>query len=218
MKKRKHVNAIFVYNENVSQFLTDALAFIIAISTAPGNAWVTITAAAITTARNHITAAQTAETNTATRAMGLAGARDLAVQAVVTDVQNFVAQVQIAANNAPDVATAITIVTECGLVTRKPSNKTKGGLSVINDTTVSGTFIVTFKAAAGRAKASYEIQESIDNITWVTVKVSPDSHYLFAHGKPLGTKLYIRGRLSLSEKKGGAQAWITPPTPFIFTT
>jgi len=218
MKKRKKVNAIFVVNENVSQFLTDALAFLIALSTAPGNTVVTIAAAAITTARNHITAAQTAETNVASRTIGTADARDVAVNQVLTDVDNFVAIVQTAANNALDVPTATSIVTECGLVTRKPASKTKGGLSVINDTTVSGTFIIIFKAAANRAKACYEIQESTDNVTWITVKVSPDSHYLFAHGKPVGTKLYIRGRLSLSEKNGGAQVWIVPPTPFVFTT
>ena len=216
MKKRKHVNAIFVYNENVSQFLTDALAFIIALSTAPGNTVVTIAATAITAARNHITAAQTAETNVASRTIGTANTRDVAVNQVITDVQNFVAIVQTAANNAPDVATATSIVTECGLVTRKPSNKTKAGFNVKNDAATAGLVDFIYKAAAQGLKACYETQESLDNINWVTVKTSPDSSYTFAHGKASGTKVYFRGRIILSEKKGGAQAWITPPTAFIF--
>lgn len=167
MKKRKHVNAIFVFNENVSQFLTDALAFLIALSTAPGNTVVTIAAAAITAARNHITAAQTAETNVASRTIGTAGTRDVAVNQGITDVQNFVAIVQTAANNAPDVATATSIVTECGLVTRKPSNKTKAGFAAKNDPTTGGLFDFIYKAAAKGLKACYETQESLDNITWL---------------------------------------------------
>lgn len=217
MKKRKKVSAIFVYNENVSQFLTDALAFIIALSTAPGNTVVTIAAAAITAARNHITTAQTAETNVASRTIGTAGTRDVAVNQVVTDVQNFVAIVQTAANNAPDVVTATTIVTECGLVTRKPTVKSKPSFAAKNDGTVSGQFDFTYKAAGKGVHACFETQESLDNITWVTIKTSPDSRYTFVHGKPVGTKVWLRGRMILSEKKGGAQAWMVPAKPFLST-
>jgi hypothetical protein len=217
MKKRKHVSAIFVYNENVSQFLTDALAFIIALSTAPGNTVVTIAATAITAARNHITTAQNAETNVASHTIGTADARDVAVNQVVTDVQNFVAIVQTAANNATDVATATTIVTECGLVTRKPASKSKPSFAAKNDSKVSGLFDFIYKAAGKGVHACFETQESIDNINWVTIKTSPDSRYSFAHGKPVGTKVWLRGRMILSEKKGGAQAWMTPSTPFLYT-
>src|ERR1017187_9889863 len=100
MKKKKHVNAIFYYSDNVSQLLTNALAFYIAISTPPGNGAVTIPAASITAAQNRVAAARTAEGNVNTRTIGAADARDIAVNLVITDIQNFVAIVQTASNNA----------------------------------------------------------------------------------------------------------------------
>jgi len=74
-----------------------------------------------------------------------------------------------------------------------------------------------FKAAARGARACYELQESTDGINFVTVKVSPDSHYKYAHGKAEGTKIWFRGRLSLSEKMGGAQTWLHQVDEHIFT-
>ena len=216
MKKKKHVNAIFYYNDNVSQLLTDALAFYIAISTPPGNGVVTIPPAVITAAQNRVAAARIAEGNVNTRTIGAAGARDVAVQAVITDIQNFVGIVQTAANNAADATIATTIVTECGLHTKKQSSKTKPGFAVKNDATSAGFVDFIFKGPGKGTRACYEIQESPDNITWVTVKVSLDTLSKYAHGKSGGTKLYFRGRMILSEKKGGAQAWQIPPTAFIF--
>lgn len=216
MKKKKHVNAIFYYSDNVSQLLTDALAFYTAISTPPGNGAVTIPSATITAAQGRVATARAAEGNVNTRTIGAAGARDIAVQAVITDIQNFVAIVQTAANNAPNETAATTIVTECGLHTKKQPSKTKPGFAVKNDATTAGLVDFIYKAAAKGLKACYETQESTDNVNWVTVKTSPDARYTYTHGKPSGTKLYFRGRMILSELKGGAQAWQVPSTAFIF--
>lgn len=62
---------------------------------------------------------------------------------------------------------------------------------------------------------AYEIQESADNVTFVTYKVTPDCRSTYAHGKPAGTKLYFRGHICLSDKKGGAQAYFT--TVIVYT-
>ena len=138
------------------------------------------------------------------------------MQAVITDIQNFVGIVQTAANNATNATIATTIVTECGLHTKKQPSKTKAGFAVKNDATTAGEVDFIYKAAAKGLKACYETQESTDNINWVTVKTSPDARYTYAHGKPSGTKLYFRGRMILSELKGGAQAWITPSVVYLF--
>jgi hypothetical protein len=216
MKKRKHVSAIFIYDDNVSIFLNDALAFYNAISTAPGNSHVTISAADIAAAKGRVATAQASEVIVGTHAKGTADQRDIDVQAVITDVQNFVALVQIAANNAPNEATAIEIVHECGLFTRKPAIKTKNEFDVRNDVDTPGSIYIIFKAAPKNISACYETQESTDGINWVTAKTSPDSHYHYTHNKPAGTKLYYRGRVILSEKNGGAQKWLMPSETFIF--
>lgn len=216
MSKRKHVNAIFTFSKNVSQFLTDAQTFYTAISTAPGSGFVTVTAASITAAQGRITSARAAESAVGTGAMGLAAARDLAVGLVEADVRNFVLVVQTAANNALDVATATTIVTECGLSTRRVGTKTKNDFEVLNDASSAGVLDVVFKAVGNGKNACYETQMSTDNVNWATVKISPDSRITFPHGSASGSKLYFRGRVILSEKKGGAQMWITPPSAYIF--
>ena len=217
MSKRKHVNAVFATSENVSQYLTDALTFYTAISTTPGGTFLTITPAAITAAQGRVAAARTAESAVGTGTMGLAAARDLAVGAVETDVKNFTALVQIAANNAVDVATAKTIITECGLVTKRNGAKTKDGFSVTINSVTAGLLDLVYKAPVKNVKASYETQQSMDNVNWLTVNISPDSRNAYAHGMPSGTKLYFRGRVILSVKKGGAQVWLTPSASFIYT-
>ena len=217
MTKRKHVNAIFTFNKNVSQELTDALTFYTAISTAPGNTWVTITPATISAAQGRVASARAAETAVGTGTMGLAAARDLAVGLVEADIRNFVMIVQTAANNALDVATATAIVTECGLVTKKAKSKTKAAFDVVLNGTTAGLFDVVFKAAHSGDRACYETHMSTDNVTWTSIKISPDSKISYVHGLAPITKLYFRGRVILSEKKGGAQTWLTPHGVYIVT-
>ena len=217
MTKRKHVNALFTFNKNVSQELTDALAFYLAISTAPGNAWVTIAPALISAAQGRVASARAAETAVATGAIGLASARDLAVGLVEADVRNFVMTVQAAANNALDVATAKTIVTECGLTTKKISSKTKAAFDVVLNGTTAGLLDIIFKAANSANRSCYETHMSTDNVTWTSIKVTPDSKTSYMHGMAPVTKLYFRGRVILGEKKGGAQAWLIPHSVYIVT-
>lgn len=217
MTKKKHVSAFFTFNSNVSQFLTDAQAFYTAISTAPGSSYVTVTPASITAAQAHITTARTAETAVSTGSIGLASARNLAVAVVETDVRNFMLIVQGAANNAPDLATATTIITECGLTTRRVTSKVKLPFDVLNDDTTAGLLDIIYKAVPHSMSVCYETQISTDNLSWTTVKVTPDSRITYMHGVASGTKLYFRGRVILGEKKGGAQAWVTPPAPYLIT-
>ena len=119
MKKPQHTSASFIFDPNVSKMLKDALAFYIAISTAPGNTHVTIAAALIAAAQGRVATAQNAEIAAATKAVGTAGVRDSAVEAVMVDVRNFEAVVQTAINNAADKTTAKTIAQECLLHTKR---------------------------------------------------------------------------------------------------
>lgn len=215
MKRKKHLIAIFIFVENVSQLLTNALTFMKALITAPGNTFVSIPSTTITTMQNHITAAQTAETAVATGLHGTAEARDVAVGLVLTDVRNLVAIVQTAANNAADEVAAKNIITNCGLTVKKDAIKTKSDFTAENDTTSAGTLIFTFKAAGKGISAAYEIQESTDGSNYVTIKVTPDSRIRYKHGKVAGAKMNYRGRVCFSEKKGGAQKWITLSPIFV---
>ena len=208
MKKPQHTSASFIFDNNESKMLSDSSAFYTAISTPPGNTHVTIAANLITAAQGRVTTAQNAVTAAKTKAVGTAGVKDIAIKAVIVDVRNFEAIVKTAINNAPDELTAITIAQECLLHVKKPSIANKNDFSVENDTTTSGVVNIIFKAVKQGVNACYELQESTDGINFVTVKVSPDSHYKYAHGKAEGTKLWFRGRISLSEKKGGAQTWL----------
>jgi len=216
MKKAAHVNAIFSYDDNVDIFLDDALAFYTALFNSPGNTHVTIPIATQSSVQGRLTTATGSQSAVKTRTKGLAATRNVDVQAVITDVQNFVAQVQTAVNNAPNALTAIKIVLDCGLFTRKITSKTKPPYNVEADKTTAGEFDIIFKAAARGVHACYETQESTDGINFVTVKTSPDSRYVYIHGKPSGTKLWFRGRVILSDKKGGAQAWLSTHAGYIF--
>jgi hypothetical protein len=217
MKKPQHLSATFIFDDNVSKMLKDALAFYIAISTAPGNTHVTIAQALITAAQGRVATAQNAEIAAATKAVGTAGARDIAVAAVMVDVRTFEAVVQTAITNAPDRLTAITIAQECLLHPKSPIIINKNDFKAENDTTTSGVVDIMFKAAAKGLHACYELQESIDGINFTPAIVLPDSHYKFTHGKPAGTKLWFRGRISLSVKRGGPQTWLYPVDMFLFT-
>lgn len=215
MKKRKHVAAIFVFNENVSQMLTDAGAFYKAISTPPGNTHVVIPTTQMATAQKNILLASAAEGATKTRTKGTADARDTVVANVVTDIRGFVLIVQAAANAAPDEVTATQIVTECGLITKAKAVHVKKDFEVKNDDTEAGMLDFAFKAAGKGIKASYEIQESTDGINFTSIKSSPTSRFKLAHGKAPGTRMIYRGRIVLSEKKGKEQAWITAPAIYV---
>jgi len=216
MKKPQHTSASFIFDNNVSKMLSDISAFYIAISTPPGNSHVTIATALISAAQGRVTTAQNAETAAATKAVGTAGVRDIAVEAVMVDVRNFEAIVQTAINNAPNQTTATTIAQECLLHPKKLPVINKNDFKVANDADTSGVVTIVFKAAAKGLHACYEIQESLDGINYTPAKVSPDSHYKFAHGKAAGVKLWFRGRISLSEKRGGAQTWLTPVDVYIY--
>ena len=226
-KKPARVEAIFIFSDNVPQLLSDAVTFFTAVAPAgaisagspagAGAAYVTFTAAAITTVLNHVAACRLAESTAATRAIGAAPARDLALAAVITDIYNFVATVQIAVNSAANPTTAKAIVSACELHTRKDKSTTKAPFEVRLKPKSTGMLDFIFKAAEPRGiNVYYEVQQSTDNINWVTVQTSFVSRSTYTHGMPAGTKLYFRGRMVLSDKKGGAQAWLTPATAYVY--
>ena len=217
MTKRKRVNAIFNFDDNVSQLLTDASTFYTAITTAPASTYITITPAELLAAKGRLAAALEAEVAVGKGTIGLAAARDLAVSLVVADIRNFVILVQTAANNEVDEATATAIVTECGLVTWKERSNVKGDFAVNNDPITVGMLNIIFKSTPKGVNACYETQLSTDGISWTSIKTSTDSYYNYSHGREAGTILYFRGRVILSEKKGGAGKWITPSASFIIT-
>ena len=218
MKKQKQVQAHFWTSENVSQFLTDALTFYTAIFTAPGNTHVTVSSTEIAAMRSRVADAQAAEGAISTRLRGAANTRNIKVDLVVTDVNNKVALVQIAVNSATTVALKTAVVTDCALHTRTEPTHTKGLFEVGLDTLNPAKINIVFKAAAQGERASYESWESLDNITWVFAKSSPESRYQYTHGRTTHTKLYIKGRIVLSDKKGGEQVFLIPPTAFIFVS
>ena len=225
-KKPKQVQVIFYFNENVSQVCTDALAFYAAIAPAnaispgspagAGSAFVSITTAQITAALAHVAACRAAETAATQRTLGTAPGRDTAFAAVLTDIYTFVALVKLVVIATSNTILAKQIVADCGLHTRKEATRTKAPFDVKNDHTTAGDVDFIFKAVPKGDKATYEIQESTDNVNWLTVKTTPNSRSTYPHGKAPGAKLYFRGRVVLSEKKGGAQAWLTPPVAYIF--
>jgi hypothetical protein len=225
-KKPEHVEAIFDYSENVPQLLSDAITFYTAIAPAgaisagslagAGATYAAIPVASITTALAHVASCRTAESAAATRAIGTAPARDLALAPVLVDIHNFVATIQIVVNNAPNAETAKAIVAACGLHTRKETPRTKAGFDVKNDPTSVGMLDFAFKAALRGVRACYEIQQSTDNINWITIKITPESRTTYMHGMPSGTKLYFRGHIILGDKNGGVQAWLTPATAFLY--
>jgi len=215
MNKRKHVAAIFPFTENVSQLLTNVKAFYTTVSTAPGNTHVTIAATTMGTAQTNLTKALSAEAAVKTRTIGTSSARDAILATVITDVRSFVLLVQASANLAPDEVTATQIVTECGLKTRADAVRVKKDFEVRNDDNEAGVIDFIFKAAGQGIRATYEVQESTDGITFTTVKTSPTSSSKYTHGKAAGTRMIYRGRLVLSEKNGNEQAWIVAPAIYV---
>jgi hypothetical protein len=215
MTKKKYVTAIFKYNDNISQLLTDASTFYNTLGTSPASGHVTIASAVLAAAKGRIAAAHLAETAVGTGTIGLAAARDLAVDLVIADIQNFVILVQTAVNNVLDIPTAIAIAKECGLVTKRDRATGKESFAVNNSTTSPGVLDFNFKASPRGVNACYETQMSTDNVNWIHVKTSTDSTYTFAHGFEGATILYFRGRVILSEKKGGAQQWVAPSRAYI---
>jgi hypothetical protein len=215
MIKKKHVAAIFYFEENVSQLLTDVTTFYTALGKAPGNTHVTIAANTLTTAQGNVTKALAAEAAVKTRTAGTADARNTILATVITDVRSFVLLVQAAANLAPDEVTATQVVTECGLTTRAQAVRVKKDFEVVNDDTQAGVLDITFKAAGQGLAATYEVQESADGTTFTTIKTTPGSRSTYTHGKAPGTRMFYRGRIVLSEKNGGEQVWITAPAIYV---
>ena len=225
-KKPKQVGVIFDYNENVSQLLTEAIALYESVAGAnqisagspagAGSVYVAFTNTQITSFLNHVAAARTAESAATLRTTGAAPARNNALAPVIVDIQTVVLAVKSVVINTPNVTLATTIVTACTLHTHKVTIKTKAAFEAHNDKTTAGEIDFVYKAVKSGLRACYVNWISIDNINWTIAKITPDSSTTFVHGHPSGTKIYLKGQIILSDKKGGAQAFIIPPVAYIY--
>ena len=225
-KKPKQIGVIFNYDENVSQLLTDAVALYEAVSAAnqisagspagAGSIYVSFTNAQITGFMAHVATARSAETAATMRTTGAAPARNNALAPVIIDIQTVVLAVKSVVINTHNITLATTIVTACTLHTRRVTTKIKAAFEAHTDKTTAGKVDFIYKAPGKGIKTCYVTWVSIDNSNWTIAKITPDSSTTFAHGHASGTKLYFRGQIILSDKKGGAQAFIIPPVAYIY--
>lgn len=207
MPVRRFIEAIFTFSKKVAVLITDVNAFKTALTSPPGNTYVTIPPATITDLETHLATLLSDEGKVMAGGEGAADARDLSLSVVINDVRDLVRIVQNAADDAPDEETAIAIIHGCGLKTRAKGVHAKPDLSVKNDNNTSGLLHLLCKAADKGLKASYEWANSTNGVNFTTFKVTPVSRLDWQSNATPGTKMYFRVRISLSEKKGGTQSW-----------
>jgi len=127
-----------------------------AIFTAP-----TPTVPSVTTSVNNL---ETAEILASTRVAGSVSARDLKYDVVLKAVHGLLNYVQNLADNAPDEATAISIITASGFDLKNAGIRVKAPIAVKNGA-VSGSVLISAKSAG--ARTSYNWRYSVDNVTWI---------------------------------------------------
>lgn len=206
MTLKKQVQAIFKFSRSVAQFISDVRAFIESLTTTPGNTYVTIPPATITTIDGHIDALEQDEATAQSGEDGTAATRDLSWNVVRRDVRGLVRTVQDVVDGAPDETTAVAIVQACGLQTRQTTPRTKPDFAVTNDKNVSGLLHLVSKAAPRTVKASYEWQSSPNGVTFTTIKITIQSRTTWASGATPGTKMYFRKRI-ITNKDIGTPSW-----------
>lgn len=206
MSTRKHIIAIFTYSKSVPVFMNDVNTFKQALTSAPGNTFVTIPPATITDLETHLTTLTDAEAEVNLGRDGAAAIRDIAWDVVKNDVRDLVRIVQQAADNAVDEATSTAIILACGLKKRKAGNFVKPDFSVKNDRVVSGMVRLASKAAARGVKAAYEWQSSPNGVTFTTFAIGTKSRITYLPGVLAGTKMYFRKRV-ITNKDEGPASW-----------
>lgn len=206
MAIRKRILAIFTYSKVVMQFIGDANAFITALTTAPGNTFVTIPPATITTVQGHIATLTADEATAAGGGEGTADIRDQSLEVVITDIRGLQATVQLAADGAASEAEAVTLVHSCGLKTRKVSARVKPDFAVKNDREFSGLLHLVSKAANRGTVASYEWQSSPNGINFTQIKITTQSRTTWLTGLAPGTKVFLRKRV-ITNKDVAPATW-----------
>jgi hypothetical protein len=149
-----------------------------------------------------LAALDSTETATKARTKGTVAGRNAARAALVVELQIAKAFVQQAANANPE--KAVEIITGAGLLTRKPTTRTKAPFAVKQGAT-TGTVHLVAKAAAVRA--SYEWQWSSDGArTWIALPVTLQAKATVS-GVPAGTSGLFRFR---AVTKTGEGDWSQP--------
>lgn len=206
MAKHRHTQAVFKFSTSIPQLILDVKGLKQTITTSPANTYVSIPPATITQLENHLTVLEDKEVKVG-KADGATAARDEAEAAVIRDVRELLALVQIAANRAEDELEAVTIIETCGMKVRKKKINVKAEIAVTKDKKLAGVLRLTSKAAKRGLRASYEWQMSLNGINFTTIKTSTGSRTTYTTTAEPGTKLYFRRRIILSESNGGTMGW-----------
>ena len=115
------------------------------------------------------TGLESAEALAQTRVVGAVSARNLKYTVVLKNIHGIQSYVQTLADNAPDEATAIAIISASGFDLKNKGVRVKPLLSAKNGA-VSGTVALIAKSAGKRA--SYNWRQSIDNVAWTDLPPS----------------------------------------------
>lgn len=157
------------------------------------------TTALVTT---NTTGLETAEALARTRVAGAASARNLKYDVVLKNIHGIQSYVQTLADNAPDEATAIAIISASGFDLKNKGVRVKPLLSVKN-APVSGTAILIAKSAGSRV--SYNWRQSIDNVVWTDLDPTLQAKTT-VEGLTRASVVYFQFR---AVTKAGAGNWST---------
>ncbi|MEP7167858.1 MAG: hypothetical protein ABI855_00660 [Bacteroidota bacterium] len=134
-----------------------------------------------------------ADTIAKTRVKGAAAARDLVYDTVYDEMTGLQLYVQVLADNAPDEATAISIIEASGFNLRNHGVHVKPPLSVKQQ---EDTDILILRAKAAGKRASYQWRQGSDGITWVDLPGTLQAKTTVT-GVIAGEKLFFQERAIL---------------------
>ncbi len=175
--------------------MNDAVAFKQALTTAPGNTRVSITAESIAAFDAAFQKLKVKQAITSRNRRGSAAARNVEWAKAENKVRNWIITVQGAADKAPDTLTSIAIIKDCGLKPRKDRVYSKPDIEVRNDDRVPRLLHLISKAAHRRLKALYVWEVSINGKTFIPVKHSMKCKTTWRTNVARGSKLTFRKRI-----------------------
>ena len=202
MAFKKRIIAVFTISRKVAVFIQDMQALMLALTTAPGNTYVTLAPLLVTAINARIAALIAAEAEAAKRTEGAAATRDIALAAVVNDANMLKAEVQLAADNAANEETARQIVLGCGMKVRASNSRTKPDFEVKNVANTQGLLRFTSKAADKKFKASYVFQTSNNGVNFTTAVISTKASVTWVSGSAPGAKIYCRKQVITNKDRG----------------
>lgn len=208
MSKKKHILAIFEFAPSIPKLIADVKALKVKVTTAPGNTRILLDPAKVNAWQGHIDDLDAAEALVKQKGEGYAADRDLALETVKTDTRLVVANVQAAADLAPDEVTAKAIIEDCGCRVRRVAVRAKPEVDAKNVKGESGTLLLISKAVKPKFRPSYEWQKSLDGTNFATFKTTPYARIKWVSGLEPGTKVWVRKRV-ITNKDVGDPTWST---------